>query len=301
MKKRSLTLVIFNFAGLAVSLLVTGSLSASITCDPWVARMVSTQGHVEISRAGQTVWQRATLHDTYCAGDRVQVGPRSRADIALVNRPIIRLEQNTTITLAGVREERRSVVQLLRGALYFFSRQSGNLEVSTPFVNAGVEGTEGLVKVESDSTLITIFEGQVIASNPAGSLTLTSGQSAIARQGSAPVLTTIVRPRDAVQWALYYPPVVDFRPETFQDPTWQAVAANSIAAYKQGDFAAAFESIKGVPDTIADPSFFSYRAALLLAVGRSDEARGRCRAGAEFACQRQRGVGASGGYRRGAK
>ncbi|MGZ8453540.1 MAG: FecR domain-containing protein, partial [Candidatus Binatia bacterium] len=273
MKTRNQKLVVFSFAGLAVSLLVTGGLSASITCDRWVARMVSTQGHVEVSRAGQTQWQRATLNDTYCAGDRVQVGERSRADIALVNRPIIRLEQNTTITLAGLREERRSVIQLLRGALYFFSRLSGHLEVSTPFVNAGVEGTEGLVKVESDSTLITIFEGQVLASNPAGSLILTSGQSAIARQGSAPVLTTIVRPRDAVQWALYYPPVFDFRPETFQDPTWQAVAANSIAAYKQGDFAAAFEGIKAVPDSIADPSFFSYRAALLLAVGRSDEAR----------------------------
>ena len=272
MKKRNLPSVNFIFVGLAVSLLVTGGVSASITCDRWVARMVSTQGHVEVSRAGQTQWQRATLNDTYCAGDRVQVGERSRADLALVNRPIIRLEQNTTITLAGLRDERRSVVQLLRGALYFFSRLSGHLEVSTPFVNAGVEGTEGLVKVESDSTLITIFEGQVIASNLAGSLILTSGQSAIAHQGSAPVLATIVRPRDAVQWALYYPPVFDFRPEAFQDPTWQAVAANSIAAYKQGDFAAAFESIKGVPDTVADPSFFSYRAALLLAVGRSDEA-----------------------------
>ena len=87
--------------------------------------MVSTQGHVEVSRAGQTQWQRATLNDTYCAGDRVQVGERSRADIALVNRPIIRLEQNTTITLAGVRDERRSVVQLLRGALYFFQPSIG--------------------------------------------------------------------------------------------------------------------------------------------------------------------------------
>ena len=127
MKKRNLKWGVFNFAGVAVSLLVTGGVSASITCDRWVARMVSTQGHVEVSRAGQTQWQRATLNDTYCAGDRVQVGERSRADIALVNRPIIRLEQNTTITLAGVRDERRSIVQLLRGALYFFSRLSGHL------------------------------------------------------------------------------------------------------------------------------------------------------------------------------
>ena len=261
------------FAVLAGSLLAASRLSASITCDRWVAKMVSVQGSVEVARAGQTQWQRATLNDTYCAGDRVQVGERSRADIVLVNRPVIRLDQNTTITLAGLREEKRSIVELLKGALYFFSRLSGNLEVSTAFVNAGVEGTEGLVKIDADSTLITIFEGRVIASNQAGSLILVSGQSALARQGGAPTLTTVVRPRDAVQWALYYPPAFEFQPESFQDPAWRATAAKSIAAYKRGDFAAAFESIKGMPDTVADPSFFTYRAALLLAVGRNDEAR----------------------------
>ena len=40
----------------------------------------------------------------------------------------------------------------------------------------------------------------------------------------------------------------------------------------KGDLEAAFESIKGVPDTISEPRFFVYRASLLLAVGRVDEA-----------------------------
>ena len=40
----------------------------------------------------------------------------------------------------------------------------------------------------------------------------------------------------------------------------------------KGDLQAAFESIKGVPDTIGEPRFFVYRASLLLAVGRVDEA-----------------------------
>lgn len=256
----------------AASLMLAKQASATITCNPWVAKMVSVQGTVEVNRAGQTQWLKAEINDTYCAGDRIQVGERSRADLALVNRPTIRLEQNTTLTLAGVRDERRSIIQLARGALYFFSRLPQNLEVITAFVNAGVEGTEGLVKVDADSTLITIFEGRVVASNPSGSLILTAGQSAIARQGSAPVLTTIVRPRDAVQWALYYPPVFDFKPEHFPNTTWQASASKSIAAYKQGDFTGAFESLRAVPDTIADSSFFTYRAALLLAVGRNDEA-----------------------------
>ena len=47
---------------------------------------------------------------------------------------------------------------------------------------------------------------------------------------------------------------------------------NSIEAYTKGDFQAAFEAIKGVPNDLREPRFFVYRASLLLAVGRVDEA-----------------------------
>ena len=40
----------------------------------------------------------------------------------------------------------------------------------------------------------------------------------------------------------------------------------------KGDFQAAFEAIKGVPNDLREPRFFVYRASLLLAVGRVDEA-----------------------------
>ena len=253
--------------------LYSGVSPAATTCDPWVARMVSVQGNVEVRRANQTQWQPARLNDTYCSGDRIQVGERSRANVALINQPIIRLDQNSTITLGGVREERTSLIELIRGALYFFSRLPRDLEVRTAFVNAGVEGTEGLVRVEADRTFISIFEGSVLATNQAGSLALTSGQSAVAEQGRAPTLTVVVRPRDAVQWALYYPPTLFFRPEEFPaGPGWEGMVRNSIEAYMKGDLQAAFESIKGVPDTISEPRFFVYRASLLLAVGRVDEA-----------------------------
>jgi tetratricopeptide (TPR) repeat protein len=247
--------------------------TAAAPCDPWIAKMVSVQGVVEVRRAGQTQWIPARLNDLYCGGDQVQVGERSRADLALINQPVVRLDQNTTISLGGIREQRVSWFDLVRGALYFFSRMPRNLEVRTAFVNAGVEGTEGLIVVESNRTLMTIFEGTVLASNPSGSLTLAGGQSAIAEQGRAPVLTVVVRPRDAVRWALYYPPTLSFRPEEFAaGPGWQGAVRNSLEAYMKGDFQAAFESIKGVPDTLNEPLFFAYRASLLLAVGRFDEA-----------------------------
>ena len=141
---------IFVWISSAVVLLLSApsSVRAATVCDPGVAKMVSVQGNVVVLRVGQTQPQPARLNETYCAGDRIQVGDKSRADIALVNQPVLRLDQNTLITLAGLKEERASIIDLARGALHFFSRLPRNLEVNTAFVNAGVEGTEGLVQVE---------------------------------------------------------------------------------------------------------------------------------------------------------
>src|SRR5438034_3950752 len=145
---------------------------AATPCDPPIAQMVSVQGNVVVRRAGQTQSQPARLNETYCPGDRIQVGEKSRADVALVNQPVLRLDQNTVITLAGLKGERTSLVELVSGALHFFSRLPRNLEVNTAFVNAGVEGTEGLIQVEADRALVTIFEVRVLAAKAAGSLML---------------------------------------------------------------------------------------------------------------------------------
>ena len=211
-------------------------------CDQWIAKAVSVEGRVEVQRAGTTPWQTVKLDDTFCPGDTIRVDQESRAGIALENQPLLRLDQNTTITLGGVKAKRGTVVELASGAIHFFSRIARNLEVLTGFVNAGVEGTEGLIRVEKDRTLITIYDGKVLASNAAGTLTLTGGQSAVAEAGKAPVARTVVRPRDAVHWALYYPPVMLFAPGEVprEDP--------------------------------GDPRYLAYRAARLLAVGRVDAA-----------------------------
>jgi tetratricopeptide (TPR) repeat protein len=205
--------------------------------------VVSVQGSVEVQRAGETQWQTVKLNDSFCPGDKIRVDERSRAALTLVNQPVLRLDQNTSITLGGVKEKRTSVVELARGALHFFSRVRRNLEVLTGFVNAGVEGTEGFIRVEKDRTFISIFDGQVLASNAVGSLTLTGGQSAVAEAGKAPVLRVVVRPRDAVHWALYYLPVM------FVPPA------------------------EAPKEDTGDPRFLTYRASRLLAVGRVNEAK----------------------------
>jgi hypothetical protein len=110
------------------------------TCETRVATVVSVQGSVEVQRAGETQWQTVKLNDTFCPGDKIRVDERSRAGLTLANQPVLRLDQNTSITLGGVKEKRTSVVELARGALHFFSRVRRNLEVLTGFVNGGAYG-----------------------------------------------------------------------------------------------------------------------------------------------------------------
>jgi len=79
--------------------------SPAKTCDSWAAKVVSVQGMVEVKQVGETEWKQSKLNDTYCPGDMIRVEENSRADIALVNQTVLRLDQNTTITLGGMTEE----------------------------------------------------------------------------------------------------------------------------------------------------------------------------------------------------
>lgn len=246
------------------------------TDETWVAKIISVEGNVQAKRKDKIQWELAESNDRCYPGDMVQVQERSRAGIVLSNETVIRLDQNTTITFTGTEKKQISLLDILTGAIHFITRTPRNLKVNTPFVDATVEGTEFLVEVRKDQTLLTIFEGQVSATNQAGTLFLTSGQSAVAEAGKAPEPRIVVRPRDAVQWALYYPPVTYYREEDFPDADtikWQEMVRESIRFYWNGNLANAFSSIENVPKDVRDPRFYNYRAALLLTVGRVEEAR----------------------------
>lgn len=265
------------------ALLIASILSASLfcnivfaeTCEQWVAKAVSVQGSVQALKTGEERWRPVKLNDVFCPGDRIRILNLSRADIILSNQAIVRLDQKTTVTFSEPEKEKSLWVNLLNGAAYFFSRVPLSLKVFTPFVNAVVEGTEFYARVESDKTFLSLFEGQMVLTNQVGAITLTRGQSAVAEADRVPARSIIAHPRDAVQWAVYYPPTLYYRPEDFQasSPTdWQTMVRKSIEFYRKGDLEKAFESISEAPENINDPRLFTYRASLLLSVGRVDEA-----------------------------
>ena len=188
------------------------SLSFAQRCERWAAKAVSVQGTIEFQGAGDSRWQTVKLNDTFCPGDKLRAQEKSRADVVLSNDSVLRLSENTSITLEDVKAEGTSTVELFKGAAHFFSRRPRSLDVRTPYGIAGARGTEFLVTVEANKTFLTVYDGEILAANQAGSLIVTSGQSAVAEAGRVPVLRVVARPRDAVQWALYYPPVSYVRP-----------------------------------------------------------------------------------------
>ncbi len=177
-------------------------------CDPAPARATSVQGTVEVRRTGGTQWQALRLNDALCPGDQIRVQERSRADIQLLDQSVLRLNANSTITVEAPKERTTGVVDLVRGAAHFFSRGPRSLEVKTPYTVAGVRGTEFFIGVDAQRAQMIVYEGTVVADSPTGSLTLKDGEAGVAVANKPPVAQVVARPRDAVHWALYYPPVI---------------------------------------------------------------------------------------------
>jgi tetratricopeptide (TPR) repeat protein len=265
-----------GLAALICVILLASSLAMAEPCEKWVAKVVSAQGKVQALRQGENQWAPVKFHDLLCPGDRIRVLAQSRADLLLANESTLRLDQNTTVTFSLPEAEKTSVIEALKGAIHFFSRHRRNLKVVTPFVNATVEGTEFYITVEADRAFLSVFEGQVIASNQAGEIALSRGQSARVVGDQAPALHAVVRPREAIQWTLYYLPVLDYRPSDFQAAspgTWHALVQRSIEFYREGTLDKALETVSEIVEEIEDARFYTYRASLLLSVGRAEEAK----------------------------
>ncbi len=242
-------------------------------CEPWVAQMVSVQGQVEAKRSGQQQWNPVRLNETFCAGDSVRVEALSRAAVQLRNETILRLDQGTTLSFSPIEPAEPSWLDLLKGAVHLISRTPHTLKIKTPIVNAAIEGTEFVVRVEPTEATVWVFKGQVLASNEAGSLTLVSDQAAVAKAGEAPMRRLVARPRDAVQWALYYPPIIDYRAATYAAGLGAETIRDALTRYRAGDLPGAVARLDDVPTDLRDARFFTLRAGILLSVGRVDEAR----------------------------
>lgn len=232
--------------GVSVGAFVALPCSSWAACTAPVARIVAMVNAVEVREAAGTQYQPATLNMPVCLGDTLRVGESSRATLAFVDSGLrLAIEQNTEFAVRPPSQPRRSVIELLRGTILFFTRQPRSLDVRTPFVNAAVEGTEFLARVGATLTEVVVLDGTVSVANTLGSLILTGGQSAQAAAGQPPRRIDI-RPQDAVRWALYYDPVTS---------------------------APSLTELERVPPANRDAGFFLQRAGALLGAGSVESAQ----------------------------
>ena len=203
-------LIRFTSLGLLATSLSAGSALAATSCEPVVGTLVSLEGLVEVQPNAGSAWTSAALNDALCQGDTVRAGDRSRATLQLVNQAVLRIDQNTAMRLDRISpaKEESSFLSLVQGAFQSFSRKPRGFEVSTPYLNGSIEGTEFVLRVKENESELTVLEGVVVASNDQGSVTVSGGEAATAAKGQAPQSRTVVRPRDAAQWSLYYPPIL---------------------------------------------------------------------------------------------
>jgi Tfp pilus assembly protein PilF len=188
------------------------------TCSPGIGRITAFQGNVEIQRGGQKNWAAVKKLDTaLCADDRLRTDAQSRALVSLQPETMVRIDQNTVIRL----KQTGDAIEVeffgpepnaqARGAGYFITRFPKKFKVTTPHMNAAVEGTEFMVQVTPDATKLTVLEGKVSSQSVATGNTqlLAAGQSIASGTAGPGTIETVIKPQDAVQWVLRYPPISD--------------------------------------------------------------------------------------------
>lgn len=230
------------------------------------AKLLEKENEVVAQRQGAG-WQSATIGMGLLMRDRVRTGFRSRAVLALTDRTFGRMDERTFAEIGT------SSIKIFEGSLYAYSRERGpGLEIETRSANGIFRGTQVVVRVTpAGKTLLSVLEGEVDLFNVHGRVILRSGEQGEAEIGKAPRKTAVIAATNLLQWALYYPGVLDPGALGLSKAEEASVAA-SLAAYRVGDLLGALEKY---PKNYRPNSAAArlYQAGVVLAVGRVDEAR----------------------------
>ncbi len=246
-----------------------------VSCSTIAARVVSVEGTLERRQSGESHWQKVEADSLLCQGDWVSVRAHSRATLRFSNNSMLRLDQKTTfIITAPAKVESTTLLELIEGKLHIFTRTPKPFKIKAPFINASVEGTEFVVDAQPHQSSVVVYEGKVNAENAQGSILLRDNEAAIAGKDDAPRKTETIHPLDAVQWALYYPTIIDYRLDEQTLPeSLRLIWQQAFDHYHQGQLPAALQQLDQIDPSAWTADLLVLRAGWLLSAGRVAEAR----------------------------
>ena len=270
----------FRFLRAALCLLLVSLLSDRVCAgensaapDSHPPQVLTVAGQVSILPAGTTVWQPAKPDQILKLNDKLRTGKDSRATVRLADLSVMRINELTTFELLPPHEkDRKPLLDLKSGSLYFFSREKPlDIQFHTPTAAGAIRGTEFfLAAAEDGETRLALLDGAVDLGNEAGQIQMQAGEQARVAKGKAPTKSPLIDAVNVIQWCLYYPAVVDADEINFTAPE-KEILRDSLAAYRAGDLLAALAAFPAGTPPSGDAAQV-YHAALLLSVGRVDEA-----------------------------
>lgn len=150
-----------------------------------VALIFKPVGTVDCLKTGKD-WAKAVPATPLLSGDRVKTGDNSFVVIKFIENSILRLQENSEITISGEMtgsKEFSKNVHLARGEVSFDVKKKENekFEFSTPTSVASIRGTEGLLVNGGDSSDVLILgAGVVVFTNTISnqSVSVNGGQTA---------------------------------------------------------------------------------------------------------------------------
>ena len=236
--------------------------------------LIDAEGKVEVAAQGGDQWTTAQTNQILNIGDRLRTGLRSRATLHWSGLSVMRVNQLTTMEISPpAQPDGPAQLDLKSGATYLFSREKpSTIQFQTPVASGAIRGTEfSLAVADGGQTVLTLLDGAVDLKNTQGGVTLKGGEQATVETNGPPVKTAVIDTMSAIQWALYYPAVVD-PDEAGMSRDEQDALATPLAAYRAGDLLGALKSYpdQRVPGSEAERVF---HAALLLAAGQVDQAQ----------------------------
>jgi len=243
---------------LAINLTSVSIFSASAIAQE-IARLDSAEGKIEILRSGQADFKPAALGTLFHAHDVIHTKAGSKAGIAFVDGSLVRLAENSSLEFKP-RDANAQVrpLAMTEGRAYFFNREPKlSPIVDTPSATTAVRGTEFTLEVTATETKVAVLDGAVDISNSFGVASLVSGEQASAKKGHAPVKEILLKPLDAVQWALYYPVVFSEEDLVSFFPALTQMQQNEFLTHARADSTFKFDTTN--ISSLAAESFRLYR------------------------------------------
>lgn len=241
---------------------VTAVLADETECENWVARLESREGIVEVKHANVDTWQSVDIGACIPENSQLRVSG-GRAVLRLPNESYLRASSDTLIEFSVPTE--RSWITLVRGWLHFLTRTPTEFDVETPYVNAGVKGTEFTISADENaqSSEITVLEGNILANDGTNEVSIDGGDRARFQTDQSPSVFHVGSTQESVQWTLYYSPLL-----VPDDPAF-ATTRNYL---NNNSYLLALNALDNIDDSQQDSDYYSLRSSIYLYTGNVAEA-----------------------------